>query len=811
VIGISKTEPVLIYHGERIKLQDLINSIRGEISDFKKDNVTIALYLDRTPYLVAAINACLIEGCTYIPLDPEHPAERINSILDEVEPDVVLTHRHYLEKLPDYLVKIDVNELEPREGERGVCDFCQDMDRIAYIIFTSGSTGKPKGVMVPFRALHNLLSSIEKKPGISGQDRVLAITTVSFDIAVFELIQTYRAGAQITLLDESEAKDPLAIINALIQDDITIMQATPVTWKMLVEAGWKGKSDMVAFSTGEALPYELAEELQGRCKELWNLYGPTETTVWATIDRVSKGQRISIGEPINNTEVYILDESMNRVPDGEEGDLYIGGKGLSAGYFKRPDMTQSVFVPNPFNRGETIYKTGDLVRYGKDGRLECLGRSDFQVKIRGFRIELEEIENVLLMKGEVKGAVVHPQTVRNGMKELVAYIIESESISDKDLVEYLARSLPDYMIPAFFVRLENLPLNTNGKIDRKSLPLPQKNEIFLDDGHFALSQKEKILFIWKKVLEKDDVTTDQNFFEIGGNSILAVQVLRLMKDSCDISIPLGRFFQYPVIDELVQLDEIETEETVILLNNTKEGIPLFCLGGIDIYSDLAASLEGIRPVYGVFIPYEGQLIDHIQRDALDEWEFLTVPGMAAAYVRDIRKVYPRGICHILGISIAGVIAFETARLIHEEARIQGEFFVLDSHLPHARKISLLGHLYFFLKDLKNGKLNKRVKQPEHMSRVDYNYVVAMRDHVNDQATEDYIKTAKPIKRNIHLIKAIDNVYGIGETYRYDLGWGDMTTGSVEIFNISDNHLGILNFPGVKKLADYLEHIMEEHI
>ena len=806
----KKTKPTLIFHGEEIELQGLINAIRVKISEFNKNNSTIALYLDRTPSLVAAVNACLIEGCTYVPLDPEHPTERTNAILEEVEPDAVLTHQSYWGKLPYHLTKINMDELVPIECDGRGIEYCQDMERIAYIIFTSGSTGKPKGVMIPYRALHNLLLSIEKTPGISQRDRVLAITTVSFDIAVFELIHTYYTGAQITLLDGAEAKDPLAIMNALVRDDVSIMQATPVTWKMLLESGWEGKADMTAFSTGEALPFELAEELQGRCKELWNLYGPTETTVWVTIDKVTPGKTVSIGEPIDNTQVYILDDNMNQVPRGKEGDFYIGGKGLASGYFKRPELTNKVFLPNPFKPGEIIYKTGDLVRYGDDGRLECLGRSDFQVKIRGFRIELEEIENQLLKRRDIKGAVVHPQTVRNRMIELVAYIIESESVSDKDLVEFLAHTLPDYMIPPFFIRLEKFPLNTNGKIDRKSLPFPHKKEVFLDEGLFQLSQKEKILVIWKKVLEREEITTEQNFFEIGGNSILAVQVLREMKDVCQISIPLGRFFKNPVINELVKLKEIETEETVILLNKTTEGIPLFCLGGIDLYSDLAAIFEGIRPVYGIFIPYEGQLIDHLQRNALEEWEFLTIQGMATAYVKDIRRVYPHGTCHILGISIAGVIAFEAARLIYKEAKETGELFILDTHLPHARNVSLLGHLYFFMKSIKNGSFNKRKKQPRYISRLDYDYVVAMRDHVNDEATEKYIKTAEPIERDIHLIKALNNIYGIGETYSNDLGWGELTRGAVEIFEVSDDHLGILSFPNVQKLADYLEKKMGEN-
>ncbi len=796
----------LVYHGEKVEFGNLINLICHRISEFPKTGLNVGIYLDRTPALVAAVNACLITGNTYIPLDPDHPAERINMILEDVKPDLILTHGHYLSKLPSDSVKIDVDSLSSDESvpEPVSREFCQDRESIAYIIFTSGSTGKPKGVMIPRPAMDNFLDSMAKKPGLTANDRLLAVTTVSFDISVLEIFLPIRTGAQLFLLDKNESHDPDSIISALDSYDITVMQATPVTWRMLIDAGWKGKDNLKVLCGGEALTPELAEELLDRCGELWNMYGPTETTVWSTIEKVERDKPISIGEPIDNTEIYILDENMNKVLHGVEGDLFIGGKGLAAGYFKRPDLTEKVFIPNPFTPGETIYKTGDLVRYMADGRLECLGRSDFQVKIRGFRIELGEIESALLTLDEIASAVVHPQVVRKGMKDLVAYLIERKPVEERVLVEHLSRILPDYMIPAYFVRLDKFLLNTNGKIDRKNLPLPQVKEIVLEGNGDDLSLKEKILFVWKRVLQREDISTDQNFFEIGGNSILAVQLLREIGEFCGLTVPLGAFFMNPVIDDMINQAKSgsDKEMTVLLLNNTTEGVPLFCLGGIDIYSELAACFEGERPVYGVFLPYEEQLIDNIQRGTIDEWEYVSIQGMAGAYLRDIRKYYPQGPCHILGVSIAGMIAFEASKLIKANEGARGELFILDSHLPHARRLTPFGKIYSALRSLKHR--SGKPGEPKNKLNPDQAYIEAMRDFINDQAIEVFDKVATPIDGDIYLIRALTNVYSKGESFSDDLGWNDLTSGQVGILELPDDHMGILNQPHVVKLADFLK-------
>jgi amino acid adenylation domain-containing protein len=780
-----------------------VNIIARRILSVSKET-PIFVFMDRSPLLVASLQAIHRVGRTYIPLDPQHPVERITAILDQVPSGLILTESHLIDRLPTTREIIDVDELlSLSQALSPPLELVYvHPESPAYIIFTSGSTGNPKGVTVPRRALDNFLNSMEKEPGLTSEDRLLAVTTVAFDISILELFLPLKVGAELFLLDKDESRDPQAIISALEEYDITVMQATPATWKMMVETGWKGKKNLKILCGGETLSPELADDLLNRCDELWNMYGPTETTVWSTIDRVERGKPISIGKPIDNTDIYILNETLKPEPKGAVGDLYIGGVGLALGYYNRPDLTGKLFVSNPLKEGERLYKTGDLARYREDGSLECLGRSDFQVKIRGFRVELGEIESALLAWEGITNVVVHPQILRNNMKELVAYIVSKTAVESAELVTFLSRTLPDYMIPSHFISLDDFPLNPSGKIDRNKLPRPQMgDDILLEDDPSSLSAEEKILYVWRKVLQRQLIGGDNNFFEIGGNSILAVQALREINTLCGVTLSLSSFFKYPVAKILAEQIEVglESKETVILLNEGGRGIPLFCLGGIDIYADLASRLSD-RPVYGVFIPYEGQLIDRIQRGTLDEWQYMTIPGMAKDYLEEIRKYYPKGPCHFLGVSIAGIIAFEVSRMIVTQEGKRGDLFILDSLLPQGRHISPVGRMISLIKRIK-----KRSPQANRDGSVlDAEYVAAMRDCVNDKAIDRFDKEAQPLEGDVFLIKTIKNSYARGESYRRDLGWADLVKGKIGICELGDDHLGMLKDPHVNYLASFIE-------
>ena len=356
-------------------------------------------------------------------------------------------------------------------------------ENLAYVIYTSGSTGKPKGVQICHQSLVNFLVSMRSSPGLTPKDTLLAVTTISFDIAALELYLPLIVGARVVLASRETAARWVQVARNIGKRAITVMQATPATWRLLLEAGWEGNNNFKILCGGEALPRDLAVELLKRGSSVWNMYGPTETTVWSTTSRITAdGSPITIGRPIANTEVYVLDSHLEPVPVGVPGELYIGGAGVARGYLHRPELTAEKFIAHPFRdreSGARLYRTGDLARFRANGELECLGRIDNQVKVRGFRIELGEIESVLGQYPGVKQSVVVAREDTPGDKRLVAYVAvhKGQSLGVDALREFLKQRLPDYMLPSRFVFLDALPLTPNGKVDRKALPKTEESEV----------------------------------------------------------------------------------------------------------------------------------------------------------------------------------------------------------------------------------------------------------------------------------------------------------------------------------------------
>ncbi|MBU6346822.1 MAG: amino acid adenylation domain-containing protein, partial [Cyanobacteria bacterium REEB494] len=427
----------------------------------------------------------------------------------------------------------------------------------AYVLYTSGSTGRPKGVMVPHGALTNFLCSMQKSPGIERTDRLLAITTLAFDIAGLELYLPLIAGARLIIASRAAVVDGKQLIHLLQQHEITLLQATPAGWQMLLASGWEGKRDLKALAGGEALPGSLAEALLPRTASLWNLYGPTETTIWSTTQLIHRPDAISIGRPIANTQIYVLDCLLQPRPIGVVGDLYIGGEGVARGYLNRPELTAERFIPNPFGPGR-LYKTGDLARWLPDGNIEYLGRVDHQVKIRGFRIELGEIEAVLGSHPAVQTCVVVAREDAPGDKRLVAYLVEAApGLLPTDTRErvaalrsHLQSRLPDYMVPGAFVWLDALPLTPNGKVDRRALPAPESS--VSSESHAAprTASEQALAEIWQQVLRVDQVGVQDNFFGLGGHSLLATQVLSRIRQQLSVELPLRALFEAPTVEGL---------------------------------------------------------------------------------------------------------------------------------------------------------------------------------------------------------------------------------------------------------------------
>ncbi len=513
-------------------------------------NQLVGLYIERSLDMAIALLGILKAGAAYLPLDPAYPSERLQFTLADAGVSVLLTHQHLVPKLPTdqarvFCLDTDWRTIAPSSPKNPRSPV--QAENLAYIIYTSGSTGKPKGVEISHRALVNFLTSMQRQPGLTSEDILLSVTTLSFDIAALELFLPLIVGAKLLLVSREVATDGVRLAQTLNASGTTVMQATPATWRLLLAAGWEGSSSLKIFCGGEALDSTLAQQLQERCAELWNMYGPTETTIWSLVYRVEKFRgMVPIGRAIANTQVYVLDSHLQPVPLGVPGELYIGGDGLARGYLNRPELTQEKFISNPYQPGSRLYKTGDLVRYLADGNLEFIARIDNQVKLRGYRIELGEIEAVLAQHPQVQQSVVVLRETR-----LIAYWVKAATeLILPDLKGFLKTKLPAYMVPAVFVELETLPLTPNGKIDRKSLPVPD----FTGPKETWVAPRTpleiQLAELWLEVLKIERSGLYDNFFELGGHSLLATQLISRIREVFQVELPLKTLFEAPTIAQL---------------------------------------------------------------------------------------------------------------------------------------------------------------------------------------------------------------------------------------------------------------------
>ena len=499
---------------------------------------TVALCVERGTAMVVGMLAILKAGGAYLPIDPALPRERIRFMLEDAKVGAVLTQSRLAEALGEcasgQVLCLDDSIVPSENGESGPLPIVS-VDDLAYVIYTSGSTGRPKGVEVPHRCVVNFLKSMERQPGMTSGDRLLAVTTISFDIAVLELLLPLLCGARVEIVPAAMTADGPWLRQRLERGDISVMQSTPATWQLLLEAGWRDSRGMKVLCGGEALPRALAEDLLATGAELWNLYGPTETTVWSTIASVktADGGSVSIGRGIANTQVYALDADFQPVATGVCGELYLGGDGVTRGYSRRPALTASRFVPDPFSRvpGQRLYRTGDLVRWLPDGRLDFVGRVDTQVKLRGHRIELGEIEAVAAEDTSVQSAVAIVREDRPGDQRLVLYCVTADDeISPSELRHRLAERLPDYMVPAAVVSLPSMPLTMSGKVDRRALPAPDAPARQAEPATPQTAVEKMLAEVWEDVLGVENVGLFDNFFDLGGHSLLAVRAITRMHE-----------------------------------------------------------------------------------------------------------------------------------------------------------------------------------------------------------------------------------------------------------------------------------------
>jgi amino acid adenylation domain-containing protein len=516
----------------------------------------VGLCVERSLDMLVALLGILKAGGAYVPLDPSYPPDRSQFILDDAKAPVLITQlsaSSNLSVLSARVVMLDSARAEIAKESSAPLSVETQPEDLAYVLYTSGSTGKPKGVQIEHRNLVNFLNSMRKEPGLTAEDTLLAVTTLSFDIAGLELYLPLITGAKLVLASREDSADGSNLLALLNQSSATVLQATPATWRMLLDSGWTGTPTLKALCGGEAMPADLAAQLVPRCAELWNMYGPTETTIWSSVCKIDFAfeSTAPIGRPIDNTSMYVLDASFQPVPIGVAGELYIGGDGVARGYFKRPDLTAEKFLADPFRPGQRMYRTGDLAKFLPDGNIQFLGRADFQVKVRGFRIELGEIEAVLAQHAAVLQSVVIVREDQPGDTRLVAYIVPrtGQEIANADLRTHVKQSLPDYMIPASFVTLDALPLTPNGKIDRKALPKPDYGNSGQRPTYLGARTptEDVIAGIWSEILKAEQISTEDDFFELGGHSLLATQAISRIRQAFQVELPLRALFEAPTV------------------------------------------------------------------------------------------------------------------------------------------------------------------------------------------------------------------------------------------------------------------------
>lgn len=649
----------------------------------------VGICLERSTDLVVALLAVLKSGAAYVPLDPGYPAPRLAQIVDDAQPAAVLTKAALRECLPAtdaHLILLDA-ALPAIAGSRDRApDPSPGPDDVAYVIYTSGSTGRPKGVQVGHRALTNLLWSMSSEPGLAAADTLVAVTTVSFDIAALELFLPLIVGARLVLAREQECADGGALLQLLRRHRATVMQATPVTWQLLLAAGWRADPPLRMWCGGEALSRTLADRLRVDGGELWNLYGPTETTIWSSALRVEAGAGpVPIGPPIANTQFHVLDARGQLVPAGVAGELFIGGDGVALGYLNLPALTQERFVADAFRQpaGARLYRTGDRVRRRPRGDFEYLGRADDQVKVRGFRIELGEIEAVLRAHPQVGDAVAVAGLDAAGETAIRAWLVArgaaaAPAVLVDSVRSALRQALPGYMCPASFAVLASLPRLPNGKIDRgalASLPAPAVEIAAAERA--ATPVEQQLAQLWCAVLGIPAIGVDSNFFEVGGHSLLAVRLLARIETSFGRKLSLAALFRHPTVAGQARLLEHGEARAfdfrqVVALQAGGTRPPLIALNNTGIYYALSRRLGADQPFTSL------QLFDPaLPPRVLPR----TLQDIAAGYAQLIRGVQGTGPYALLGWCVAGTLAFEVARQLQRSGQQVSRLILFDTLAP----------------------------------------------------------------------------------------------------------------------------------
>lgn len=790
---------------------------------------SVGVHVERTVDLAACVLAAHKAGAAYVPLDPSYPSDRLGFMVADSAMDVVLTERALAGAL-QVRREVVVDEIGPIEHDIAPPDIAVDASHIAYVIYTSGSTGRPKGVQVRHGNLSNLIASMIDEPGLGHDDVLISVTTLSFDIAGLELFGPLAVGATVVIADRCVTADPIALAGLIDHVGATVLQATPTTWRMLVESGWMGSDRLVALCGGEALSPVLAAAIRSRCQRLWNMYGPSETTIWSMINDITSrsidgagevaSEAVPLGRPIANTSVYVLDSHRQPCPVGVPGELYIAGAGVSSGYVGLPELTSERFVPDPWHPGTTMYRTGDLVQCSAIGTMNFLGRIDDQVKLRGYRIELGEIESVIERHPGVSGCVLAVHEPSPGDGRLVAYVTGTPAGAPPDVDElrrFAGIRLPDYMLPTAVVAIQDLPLTPNNKIDRKALPTPPTIDQpgRASDEPPRAGMETTLAEIWAEVLGRPSIGRHDDFFAVGGHSLSAIRVFAEIEARIGDRLPISALFQSPTIAHLAATIEqgrpTASWTSLVPVQPLGHRSPLFYVAPFLItslsFSNLGRALGVDQPLF-VLQP-QGMDTDDPVHDTVEE--------MAAHYLRELRGVQPVGPYLIGGHCAGATVAFEMTRQLQGDGEQVALLAIVDAEPPHVGRPAV-GRVAYIRRRAnhyrRDGRLWAAIRWYIHVAfertfqrRIGRGNARRLADLRGRHAAAHRSYVAGSIAGDLVLIRSDE--WHTDPDNDWHLRWGDLIDGELAVVSVPGTHHGLVEISSSIELATALRFAIDD--
>ncbi len=813
-VGKTPGNTALIFENTHLSYQEL-NTVGNQLADYLRKNYTIqpedlaGIMLERSEWMMIAMLGVLKAGAGYVPIALDYPQERISYIMN------------------DSGCKLLIDETELNKFKTSQSNYSKENPSVSltpnnlmYCIYTSGSTGLPKGVLVEHLTVVNLVYAQKNEFSITPDERILQFSSISFDASVEQVWLAFLSGAALVIVSRETLGDVKALERYITEKQVSHIHTVPAYLNELTIDNKRYLKRMIA--GGDICPPYLAERWREHCA-FYNEYGPTETTVTSTEFKAelksSSSNFVPIGKPIANTHIYILDDEKQPVPYGWLGELYIGGDGVARGYLNRPELTAERFIANPFKAGQRMYRTGDLGRWLPDGNIEYLGRTDDQVKIRGFRIELGEIVSVLQKHNKVKDAVITAASINGQDKELIAYT--SGDADTAELAALLKSNLPHYMVPSYFVKMDVFPLNKNGKIDRNALPKPteryyQKQEDFAAP---ITTTEKKLAAIWQDVLNISQIGIDDNFFDLGGTSLMVMRLINQVNQKTASNLRLASLYQLPTIRQLAQKIDTRTTSNIspVILLKKGEGTPLFIFPPWSsyptIFNEFVHTYSGKNPLYGI-----------IYTEDTEDFPFKDLQGYVQFLVRHIKDIHPKGPYALLGYSLGARTVLEVGVQL-QKAGDKVELLSVISHYPSFPKKGLLfsRRIRDEIRVFSNIGIGLKLKYLQN--RLPYFVKLLLRGNNDIQQIileidsqqkilnihEDYIAYDK-FNGDLVLIyeKSPDghpSEYKKVQVYRNSIFkklWQPYVNGNVIMKNVETRHIDFFKQPAVKDIAEIIE-------